>query len=1381
MNRTDRVLHNPDRSCATYKVTNNVDPGGSYRYNFARDECLKLFSNVPPKCRTTHMLEAPEVIFFDLGDTLGTAVLSAPPVHLVEFDVFHFVPQLLRGLKDQGLRLGIISNTGDDGKAIVDGVLAASAILDFFDEGLRLYSREIGLQKDSPAIFTRAAEIAGLGVKRCMYAGENAAERAFARDAGMRVCPHPLLIREVLAGESLRYVRVTVPTARVSEAYSSLRQLAFVPLHVADLGGRVVYGITSQRVAAELANMLFQVDLLGEPDAPNESDLYLLRDDLAKNTGFLSTDGSARRFFAGHDGPLLLSATAEGLVVALPPGRSPGEFHFAEARHGHTLRMMPDPLLLEPASGGAAPGFQDRFEGGLEAAVLLSDTERGALSRIAGDMVLNAVERYSGLRSLSPNDPRPIKSRHIADENGDNRRAVMVLAHDLQAAGQGRLNVRLVQFSHRGLTLHNVEAELPGVSPELVLVTAHLDSTAANDPHYDEAHGSAPGADDDASGVAAVLLAAQCFASLAAAAPPARTIRFVLFNAEEEGLVGSRVYARQQRARQAPIVAVYQMDMIGYHERPPRSWEVHAGYSQSAEVEARSLALARVLRQVTSIVSPALELPQIYASVMAGDPAAGRSDHAPFQAQGYAACVVSEDFFAGPDPDSPAPQPNPNYHRAGDTTIVPDFAAEIARAVAAAAWVVAKATISTNPPQFAAQCRGEDVRMTSREIDTGSLQRATRPALAADASTSRLLRFDGVKVAGGSAPPEADVAGAPATKSLASRAIAIVRTERARAAGFTARRADESEFIPDPVNQTTSSAAQVVHLQQFYRGLPVFRTSQTVRFSPQGQDADLSGNSLLLETEIDASPKILAREAVLVAARHLAVTAGRQIKDEFGELSTEPPFHLEGYEPTVIAGFEMLPTNPTVLDWVASAAHDPAASKEKPFSRPIPAHLLVFDQPAGPRLGWYSIFTREKESNGVAVTEQYAVIVSADAQPGEILYSRDMMHKARASGNVFEFSPGIAGRIVTEMPRAMGDYPVMPSIPLTGFPADWVEMDKTIGNSTMATLNFTSNSLSGVPNGALIEFNPGQQFGDDQKLLNIFYFCNYMHDFLYILGFDEVAGNFQRINFTHLGVGGDPVRARAHSGAVNGTANMSTAADGQPPVMNMGLVTSTGRHTAFDADVVFHEYTHGLTNRLVGGTRQGHTLDAPQSEGMGEGWSDFFALTIQNYFRAQRGQPEKFVTGDWVVNQPVGIRTHPYDDRYPDTYGNVSTFPRNPDTGLPDEHRTGEIWCAALMMMVRRIRAALGSDTDGYRLGWQMVVDGLKLTPANPTFLQARDAILLALDQMLDQRRIPQATHRTVRQAAQAAFGRFGMGPNARCDDAGVDGIVEDIVIGAVA
>jgi extracellular elastinolytic metalloproteinase len=97
------------------------------------------------------------------------------------------------------------------------------------------------------------------------------------------------------------------------------------------------------------------------------------------------------------------------------------------------------------------------------------------------------------------------------------------------------------------------------------------------------------------------------------------------------------------------------------------------------------------------------------------------------------------------------------------------------------------------------------------------------------------------------------------------------------------------------------------------------------------------------------------------------------------------------------------------------------------------------------------------------------------------------------------------------------------------------------------------------------------------------------------------------------------------------------------------------------------------------------------------------------------------------------------------------------------------------MMMTRRIRAALGDNARGYRLSWQIVVDGLKLLPADPTFLQARDAILRALDDTLNVKLIDAATHRAARRAAWEAFAHFGMGVNAESMDADdVDNIVAD-------
>ena len=101
-------------------------------------------------------------IFFDVGDTLGTAMLSPPPIRLIRLDLFPYVTALLRSLVDRGLRLGIISNTGDMDGASVDEIFNNAGIRDFFDPALRLYSKDVGLKKDSPEIFRLAAQRAGL-------------------------------------------------------------------------------------------------------------------------------------------------------------------------------------------------------------------------------------------------------------------------------------------------------------------------------------------------------------------------------------------------------------------------------------------------------------------------------------------------------------------------------------------------------------------------------------------------------------------------------------------------------------------------------------------------------------------------------------------------------------------------------------------------------------------------------------------------------------------------------------------------------------------------------------------------------------------------------------------------------------------------------------------------------------------------------------------------------------------------------------------------------------------------------------------------------------------------------------------------------------------
>ena len=224
--------------------------------------------------------------------------------------------------------------------------------------------------------------------------------------------------------------------------------------------------------------------------------------------------------------------------------------------------------------------------------------------------------------------------------------------------------------------------------------------------------------------------------------------------------------------------------------------------------------------------------------------------------------------------------------------------------------------------------------------------------------------------------------------------------------------------------------------------------------------------------------------------------------------------------------------------------------------------------------------------------------------------------------------------------------------------------------------------------------------------------------------------------------------------------------------MNMGEVNGTDangipfkRHTALDADVVFHEFLHGVTNRLVGGGNNVNALSEVQSRMQGECWGDYFALTIQNF-----GQPnERTTTGDWVTNSPGrGIRRFPYTDGYPEDFGNIRPG------GTTQVHSGGEIMCATLMHMTRLLGSELNNQDRGYHIAWQIVVDALKLSPTNPSFLDSRDAILDALDDLRDNGTITSPERDSSRRAIWTAFAGFGMGPNASSLGASIFGVQSD-------
>jgi FMN phosphatase YigB (HAD superfamily) len=159
--------------------------------------------------------------------------------------------EFLASLKAGELKLGVISNTGTDKGAAIDSVLSTTGLLDHFDCGLVVYSGDepplddgTPVTKAIPEIFRRAAKRARLEAfpARNLFVGEDAKERQVAMSEGWKVCPHPLLVGEVIARQSLWFVRITVPSTRANAPWrEELQKRAFLPMQFFGRGGMIVY------------------------------------------------------------------------------------------------------------------------------------------------------------------------------------------------------------------------------------------------------------------------------------------------------------------------------------------------------------------------------------------------------------------------------------------------------------------------------------------------------------------------------------------------------------------------------------------------------------------------------------------------------------------------------------------------------------------------------------------------------------------------------------------------------------------------------------------------------------------------------------------------------------------------------------------------------------------------------------------------------------------------------------------------------------------------------------------------------------------------------------------------------------------------------------
>ena len=248
----------------------------------------------------------------------------------------------------------------------------------------------------------------------------------------------------------------------------------------------------------------------------------------------------------------------------------------------------------------------------------------------------------------------------------------------------------------------------------------------------------------------------------------------------------------------------------------------------------------------------------------------------------------------------------------------------------------------------------------------------------------------------------------------------------------------------------------------------------------------------------------------------------------------------------------------------------------------------------------------------------------------------------------------------------------------------------------------------------------------DQWTTQAFYYVNRFHDHLEAdpVGFNHASRNFEHADPDGAGggVGGDPMNISVSlTGDLTDNAFMFTQEDGTLSEITVGpFSVGSPLHSADAADIVYHEYAHGLSHRLAG---DGTTITSYEGNGMSEGWSDWYALDflVEDGRRTDTLAPGElevgeYVSGDSIRRQGIDCPMAVVDPACP---AGGLTFA---DLGLGglgrSTHGDGEIWAAILW----DIRRALGADTTR-----ALVTAGLRLGPNDDlTFTRGRDAIIQA-------------------------------------------------------
>ncbi len=542
--------------------------------------------------------------------------------------------------------------------------------------------------------------------------------------------------------------------------------------------------------------------------------------------------------------------------------------------------------------------------------------------------------------------------------------------------------------------------------------------------------------------------------------------------------------------------------------------------------------------------------------------------------------------------------------------------------------------------------------------------------------------------------------------------------------GFSKEDLSDKVITSEHISRT--SGVHHIYYRQQYDGIQINGANASVHIMPTGQVLTVHNDFVA-----DLDSKITGTTAPLLTAQQAIEAAAQQL----------------GY--TITAPLEIIEEN-------GGTDHAVVFSKGGISQENIPVKLIYQKMEDGTiKLAWDLSIDATSETNwwSLRVDASNGTILHKDNWTVHCNFEHSEAHSENCNHHEREelidevataFSPPVmvgtynVYAMPVESPNFGGRTLVANPDNATASPYGWhddngaagAEYTVTTGNNVDAYEDGDNSGFSPDGGGSLIfnfpintTYSQANQ-SESAAITNLFYWSNICHDLWYLYGFDEASGNFQENNYNNGGAQNDYCRSEAQDGSGTCNANMSTPTDGSRPRMQMYVCNS--RDGDLDNGVIVHEYGHGISIRLTGGANNSGCLS--NQEQMGEGWSDYFGMVMT--IEAGDAGTDSRGMGTWLFGQGpngAGIRPHPYSTDFainPHTYDDIKTEVA--------PHGVGSVWCAMLWEMTWDLIAVHGFDPDFYggvggnNIAMAIVLEGLKLQPCSPGFVDGRDAIIAA-------------------------------------------------------